>query len=253
MQLRLLRHGTVDSTNERALAAVAEGRARHGDVHVATHQTAGRGRRGRTWESPADEGLYLTLVLLPERPLRPPALTMGAGLAVLEAARTLGAGRARLKWPNDLLVPGEGGPEAKLAGILVEARGADPGRPHAVIGIGINVLQTEFPAPLEAERAVTSLRRLGLAVTLESTLDALLEGLAPRMQAALERPEAVARDYAEALGLVGRAVRVVLATGERRGRLDGLALDGLRLATSGGEERLALEHVQALEAAPESS
>src|SRR5688572_12997594 len=195
--MRVLRHGVVDSTNERALASVADGSARHGDVHVAEGQSAGRGRRGNAWASARGEGLYLSLVLLPAAPPRPVALTMGAGLAVLEAVHALGARAASLKWPNDVLVG-----DAKLAGILVEARGLHPA--HAVVGIGLNVRQREFPGELERERAVTSLARLGLACSLEDALATLLVRLAERMETACARPEEVARAYAEALGLVGR-------------------------------------------------
>lgn len=246
MELHRIRHEVVDSTSERALAAVAAGTARHGDVHEAEAQTAGRGRRGASWASARGEGLYLSLVLLPQRAPRPAALTMGAGLAVLEAVHALGARTARLKWPNDVLARDAHGRDAKLAGILVESRGLDPARPHAVVGVGLNVLQRAFPPELERERAVTSLARLGCATTLDAARAELLARLAARMDEACEHPEACARDYALALGLVGRAVRVRLGSEERRGRLDGVTLDGLVLSG----ERLALEHVQALAEEP---
>ena len=247
MKLTLIRHDVVDSSNERALAAIAGGSAQHGDVHLARAQTSGRGRRGSSWASAADEGLYLSLVLLPEKAPRAAALTMGAGLAVLEAVHALGARTARLKWPNDVLAPDARGRAAKLAGILVEARGLDPSRPHAVVGVGLNVRQRAFPPELERERAVTSLALLGGEVELEHALEVLLARLAERLDEACAHPESSARAYAAALGLVGCDVRVRLGQEERRGRLDGLALDGLVL----GGERLALEHVQALELATE--
>ena len=249
MITRLLRHGLVDSTNERALAAIASGEARHGDVHVAEAQSAGRGRLGRGWSSPRGEGLYLSLVLLPGTVPNPAALTMAAGLGVLAGVHSLGAKAARLKWPNDVLAPDATGADAKLAGILVETRGLDPARPHAVVGVGLNVAQRSFPPELVRERAVTSLARLGLAVEREAALETLLAALAPRLVEACEAPATSAGDYARALGLVGRAVRVRDARGERRGRLLGLTLAGVELALeSGARERVALEHVQGLEA-----
>ena len=241
MELRLLRHCRVDSTNERALTAIAEDTACHGDVHFAEEQSAGRGRLGRGWVSAPGEGLYLSLVLLPEAAPHPAALTMGAGLAVLESVHALGEPRARLKWPNDVLVAG-----AKLAGILVEARGHAP--LHAVVGIGLNVRQREFPRELEAERAVTSLARLGVERTLDEAAHALLTRLAPRLEQACTRPQETARDYAGMLDLVGSEVRVVLGRAERRGRLEALTLEGLVLATPDDESvRCLLEHVQVLE------
>jgi BirA family biotin operon repressor/biotin-[acetyl-CoA-carboxylase] ligase len=242
--MRLLRHGRVDSTNARALAAIASGEARHGDVHVAAGQSAGRGRLGRSWESPDGEGLYMTVVLLPARMPNPAALTMAAGLGVLEAVHALGARTARLKWPNDVLAGG-----AKLAGILVEARGLDPDRPQAVVGVGLNVRQRAFPPGLLAERAVTSLALLGLETTPEEARALLCARLAPRLEGACADPGAVARAYAAAGGLLGRRVRVRHGNGEEVGELVALALDGLELrGRDGRAARVALEHAQAVEA-----
>ena len=130
---RIVRHGLVDSTSERAFAALAAGEARHRDVHVARAQSAGRGSRGRSWDSQDGAGLYASVVLLPEPPAPPPAaLTMAAGLAVRDLLLELGLA-ARLKWPNDVLVGG-----AKIAGILIEAR-IQEDRVFLMIGTGINV------------------------------------------------------------------------------------------------------------------
>ncbi len=249
MNARLFQHGLVDSTNERALAAIAAGTARHGDVHVAEGQTAGRGRLGRGWSSPSGEGLYLSLVLLPAAAPHPAALTMAAGLGVLEGVRTLGVESARLKWPNDVLVPELDGTLAKLAGILVETRGLDPARPHAVVGVGLNVLQREFPPELVRERAVTSLARLGLGWTLAEALGGLRSTLAPRLEQACAAPAAIAADYARAGELLGRTVRIRAGRETNVGRLLGLTLDGLELALAkGGRTRVPLEHAQGVEA-----
>jgi BirA family biotin operon repressor/biotin-[acetyl-CoA-carboxylase] ligase len=247
MPARVFRHELVDSTNERALAAVADGSARHLDAHVAEAQSAGRGRLGRAWASPAGEGVYLSLVLLPTRAPHPAALTMAAGLGVLRTVRALGVASARLKWPNDVLAL-EDGALAKLAGILVETRGLDPARPHAVVGVGLNVRQREFAAELVRERAVTSLARLGLVCTCDEALATLLTTLSEALERAVAAPEAVARDYAAACELVGRAVRVRDGRGEHVGRLVALDLGGLELAlASDARERVALEHALAVE------
>jgi BirA family biotin operon repressor/biotin-[acetyl-CoA-carboxylase] ligase len=241
-----VRHGVVDSTSERAFAALAAGTASDGDVHVAAGQTAGRGRRGARWESAPGEGLYASVVLLPAPPAPPaPAVTMMAGLAVLDGVRALGLRAARLKWPNDVLVG-----EAKLAGILVETRGLDPAAPHFVVGIGVNVVQRAFPPELERERAVTSLAREGIEATPDALLDALLDALPRRWEAALEQPQGLARDYLEAAGLAGRSVRVVLADEEVEGLVGHIdPARGLTLASPGGSLRtVPLEHVRALRA-----
>lgn len=246
---RIVRHGRVDSTSERALAALAAGEARHGDVHVARAQSAGRGRRGARWESAEGEGLFASYVLLPAPPGPPaPLATMSAGLAVLDAVRALGLSRARLDWPNDLVVG-----DAKLAGVLVETRGLDPQRPHLVVGIGLNVRQASFSAELERERSVTSLLREGVEVELDTALLRLTDALRERWRVAVEDPDSVPPRYVEEAGLTRGPVRVEHAGGELLGRIRALDLRlGLQLETGAGERHvLPLEHVRAV--APESA
>ncbi len=243
MQFQLIRHGVVDSTNARALDAIEEGAARHGDVHAARGQTRGRGRLGRTWVSAADEGLYLSVVLLPPPPpLSPVVLTMATGLGVLAAVRVLGV-EASLEWPNDVVV----GP-AKLAGILVEARGLDPVAPHHVVGVGLNVSQRSFPDELTAERSVTSLALQGVSVTLDEARERVLAELSDALESAFHDSAGLARDYLQELGCRGARVRVQAGARTLEGRLSDLTPEkGLRLVTEGGrEEELALEHVSSL-------
>lgn len=243
MEFRIIGHGMVDSTSERAFAALAEGSARHGDVHVARGQTAGRGRRGARWESPVDQGLYASVVLKPGKPWEPAAVTMGAGLAVLAALVDLGLAGARLKWPNDLLVG-----RSKLCGILAEARGLDPAAPECVLGIGVDVAQREFPPELIAERPVTSLALSGVETSPERVLAALLPRLGAELDRVLEAPEDVAARYFAALGVVGRRVRVETGGETLVGLLRGANLArGLEIEREvGPPRRVRLEHVRAL-------
>lgn len=137
-------HVSIGSTNDRALAWARAG-APHGAMVTADEQTAGRGRQGRRWVSPAGEGLYASVVLRPAQGWSPrwAALGLAVGLGVREGL----AGwlpELKLKWPNDLLVEGR-----KLAGVLCETRWQGSA-PDVVIGFGINVLQRELPAELRA-------------------------------------------------------------------------------------------------------
>jgi len=121
----LVRLETVDSTNAEALRRAADG-APHGTVIVAAAQSEGRGRRGRTWTSPAGN-LHATIIVRPERTPMGGQLAFVAALAAGEALRPYAP--VRFKWPNDLLLDG-----AKLGGILIEiVDGA------AVVGIGVNL------------------------------------------------------------------------------------------------------------------
>ena len=132
----------------------------------AEQQTAGRGRQGRVWDSPAGNLYASTLVAL--RPGDPPAagLALVAAVALEEAVR--GAlpepSALRLKWPNDLLLAG-----AKLSGILLERRAA-----HVVVGVGVNVAHH----PALADRATTSLRAAGATVDAATLLENLADGFA---------------------------------------------------------------------------
>ncbi len=240
MRRNLIQHDSVDSTNERALCAIAAGAARDGDVHVAREQTAGRGRRGHAWHSARDEGLYLSMVLLPPPPpLSPAGLTMAGGLAVHATARALLGSSAELclKWPNDLLYAGR-----KLAGVLVETRGLDPAAPHYVIGIGLNVSQRSFPAGLEA----TSLALCGCTASRELVQELLLENLGRETRAAVDRDPELPLRFLACLGLKDRLVRVFTTTQHHEGRLRGLDWEqGLLLE---GRPSLALEWITGVQA-----
>lgn len=123
------------STNEDALALAASG-ATTPFVCLAERQLAGRGRRGRSWQSPLGANIYLSLCLSFEQGASAlEGLSLVVGLGVLEALRRSGLDdRAGLKWPNDLWVGGR-----KLAGILIELAGDMDGRCQVVIGVGINL------------------------------------------------------------------------------------------------------------------
>jgi BirA family biotin operon repressor/biotin-[acetyl-CoA-carboxylase] ligase len=247
VKFRLIHHGLVDSTSERAFASLAEGTARSGDVHLARGQTVGRGRQGRAWHSAPDEGIYLSLVLLPDPPpYKPAALTIATGLAVVEALTDLGlppfgARAPRLKWPNDVCVAG-----AKLSGILTESRALDARRPHYVVGLGLNVRQRTFPAELSAERPVTSLALLGVEVTLRVASETLLARLGPRLAEVRREHRRLATDFLAASELEGRAVRVRFGQESIEGRVLGLSLSGgLELrAEDGATRHLPLEFVR---------
>lgn len=228
---------TVGSTMTEAAAWAADG-APHGALVVAEAQTAGRGRHGRTWTAAPGESLLLSVVLRPHLPAERLALVgLAAGLAAAEAAAALGV-EARLKWPNDVLARSPSGALAKLAGVLAEAswtRG--PGaRPAVILGVGLNVRQTAFPAGL----AATSLRlATGRDVERLAPLGPFLERLAARLAEAERAPGVLLAAVEARLVSVGET-RSVRFPGTGRpalsGTVLGLAPDGaLRLATPAGE------------------
>ncbi|MSO92169.1 MAG: biotin--[acetyl-CoA-carboxylase] ligase [Rhodospirillales bacterium] len=154
---RLVALETIDSTNAEAkrLAAQGEESAPDGTLVWALAQTAGRGRRGRRWESP-EGNLYCSLILRPEVSVaRAAELAFVAALAVYDTIGSLcSPGQsAACKWPNDVLLNGR-----KVSGILLESQSrADGGLDWLVLGVGINVES----APAQAEFPATALHREG--------------------------------------------------------------------------------------------
>ncbi len=147
---RLIGLGTVDSTNDEAkrLALEGEESAPDGTIVWAKEQTAGRGRRGRSWSSPPGN-LYCSLILRPDVPAEKAAeLSFVAALAVFDMLGRVGepGHQVDLKWPNDILLN-----DRKVAGILLEAETGGSANPEwIVLGLGVNVGvfpgDTDFPA-----------------------------------------------------------------------------------------------------------
>ena len=133
------------STNDVA-AALAEQGASQGTTVIASAQTAGRGRLGRTWQSPAGAGLYVSIVF--RDPRLAPLLTLAGGVAVADGITTATGLPVEIKWPNDIVVR-EGRHRSrrlKLAGILAEASTGAEGLQHVILGFGINVQSDAAPA-----------------------------------------------------------------------------------------------------------
>lgn len=204
---------------------------------LADHQTAGRGRLDRVWEDRPGTALALSVVV-PH--LDPPGwLPLTAGLAVRSALRGEGVD-AHLKWPNDVLLPGDG--DRKVCGILCQAV---PGV-GAVVGIGINVTQERADLPVAT---ATSLRLVGAEVDRTDLAGAVLTYLR-RWHADVSAGGAAAaaarRAYEDACSTLGRRVVVHRPDGSREEvETTGIEVDGsLRVAGPGGSATVAAGDVQ---------
>ena len=147
-------HETLASTNDRAKQLAFEG-AVHGTVVIANAQSAGRGRYGRSFFSPAHTGLYLSLVLRPTTPIDAAAhITMSSAVSVCQAIAPWSKQEPQIKWINDIYLG-----ERKLGGILSEAQfGLESGSlDSAVVGIGLNVATAEHEFPTELQHKAVSL------------------------------------------------------------------------------------------------
>jgi BirA family transcriptional regulator, biotin operon repressor / biotin---[acetyl-CoA-carboxylase] ligase len=232
----ILRFDSLPSTNTEAARQAAQG-APEGLCIVAREQTKGRGRAGRVWVSPADAGLYFSIVLRPVRlPARSwPLLTLMAALAVRDALLEACELETDIKWPNDILAN-----ERKLCGILAETVEAETGR-AVIIGIGINLHDGAFPPELET--VATSISSLtGNTPDIERLLSSLVRALEQRYEIlqATNGEEETIREWSQHSSYAqGRKVRVSLDAEKFDGLTRGLEPDGaLRVETFTGEIRI---------------
>ena len=212
-------HETIGSTNQRARELAEEGAA-HGTLVTAGEQTAGRGRQGRTWQTPAGVAIAASVILRDFDELLP----LRAGLAVADVAGT----HALVKWPNDVWIEGK-----KVAGILAESRDD-----WAVLGIGVNVALDPATLPPDVAAIAGTLGRDTSEI--EATLSELLEHLAQRLHE--PKPETLAA-LRERDALLGRAVQWDGGHGEGAGIDDGGGLivrldDGTTTTLNAGEVTL---------------
>ena len=215
----LLWFDSIDSTNTRAKELAAQG-APHGTVLIADHQTGGRGRRGRSFHSPAGTGIYLSVILRPNcNPAGLMHLTCAAAVAMCDAVESACGIRPGIKWTNDLVCGSR-----KLAGILTELGLSATGTvDYAIIGIGINCCQEEADFPEEIRSIAGSLRSVtGREVRREQVAAAMLDALYRMDQSLLTNREEILDRYRSDCITLGKEVSVVKADGSVR---HGTALD----------------------------
>ncbi len=232
----------VDSTNAEAFRRL-EGGAAPAFFVLAERQTAGRGRRGRTWVSPFAENIYYSLLLRIEGGAgQLDGMSLVVGLAVLGALREQGISGAGLKWPNDVLVSGR-----KIAGILLEMIGDPADVCHVVVGIGVNVNMRDVES---VDQPWTSMRNeLGELVDRNAFIKSLNAYLFRYLAIHKNQGFQALRASWEAAHLwQGRDVRLTAAAQHVDGQVLGvdvrgalrLLVDGVEHQYSGGELSLRL-------------
>jgi BirA family biotin operon repressor/biotin-[acetyl-CoA-carboxylase] ligase len=221
------------STNA-TLRELAAAGASDGTVVAAGEQTAGRGRHGRSWSSPAGAGLYVSLLVRPRLEAREvQTLTFVAAVAVAETLEGLGVGGVEIKWPNDVLVRGR-----KVCGVLTEASFLDGRLDWAVVGIGVNL--TAAAVPPDPLIAATSLEAEGVAATNIELLGLLLGPFGRWYETLAERGPADVVARWEALAPMARGAAVTVDDGREvyEAVTEGVTADGhLRVRRRDGEAR----------------
>lgn len=178
-------YGKVDSTNE-AGRELADDGAPSGTVVLCREQTAGKGRAGHSWYSPADAGVYLSMIFHPADLSHPAMISILGGLGVVERLDGRFPGLAPgLKWPNDVVAGGR-----KLGGVLAEAAWSESRVRYLVVGVGINVRPLDGAAPPDVVARATAIDAvIGGTTPLVDVADCVIAGLEawlPRPPAALE-------------------------------------------------------------------
>ena len=210
---------SIGSTNTHA-KELAAGGAPNGTVLIADSQTAGRGRMGRSFQSPPGAGIYMSVILRPNcRPTELMHLTCAAAVALCDAVETALGFRPGIKWINDLVVSGK-----KLAGILTELS-IDPGTglvDYAVVGIGINCTQKQDELPEDIRHMACSTAMVtGKPIDRSRLAAAMITALENMSRSLLTEKDAIMARYRRDCVTLGAEV-VVLREDRRR---EGIALD----------------------------
>lgn len=213
---------SVDSTNNYARRIAEEG-AGNGTLVIADEQTGGKGRRGRTWETPKGANIAMTLLLRPKiRPEHASRLTLLMAMAVARGIRSVTGLEAGIKWPNDVVVHGK-----KVCGILTEMSTEVDYINYVVIGAGINVNQESFPeeirhiaGSLSAELG-KNISRAELAASIMEELERLYEIFLPT-----EDLSKLYEEYNQICVNRGHPIRVMEPGHEYNGTTEGINADG---------------------------
>ena len=219
----------TDSTNIRAKVLGDEG-APHGTLVIAQKQNAGRGRRGRTWVSPAGESVYMTLLLKPDIAIANASmLTLVAAMAVAGAVDKMmeKPHSCGIKWPNDIIINGK-----KLCGILTEMSAEEDYIHHIVIGMGINVNTSCFSPEV---------REVATSMMLETGRRFVRADMVAEVMAYFEKYYEIFIRTQDLSGLVdayngmlincGRQVRIIEQTGEQIATAEGITAAGSLVVT----------------------
>ncbi len=227
---RLIYHPSVSSTMETAREQVLLG-APNGTVVVAGTQEHGKGRFDRDWISP-DGGVYLSIILYPAEQVSG-FLTILASLAVLDSVEEISGLKAKIKWPNDVLVDGK-----KVCGILaVSGESPSKGR-YAIVGIGINIGIDAKAHPEIAESGTGLNAASGLIISRNDLLSRLLENFEKRYTRMSEGESQLA-EWSGALVTLGQKVTVKTSTNTYQGMAESVDAEGcLRLRLENGELKI---------------
>lgn len=231
---KVVYYDTTDSTNSQARLA-GENAGIHGTLFVADRQASGKGRRGRSWDSPEGVSIYMTILLRPQLlPVKAPMLTLVMALSVAEAVKEVTGLDACIKWPNDIVLN-----KKKICGILTEMSTEIDYINYVVTGVGINVNQKDFPEEIK-KTATSLLLEQGTAVKRSELIAAVMRRYEENYEAFMRQEDLseLLEKYNEILVNRGHEVRILDPKGEYNACSSGINEKGeLIVKTSEGEEK----------------
>ena len=224
----------LGSTNDEAWELIQNGEASHGMIVITDYQTQGKGRGGNSWFMSPSKGLALSLILLEPMSLEIAGLIpLVAGVAMAKTLKNQG-GSPTLKWPNDILFRGK-----KTGGILCESKISGQSVQSMVVGIGLNVNETEIDFPDELKETATSLsmesghthqRELVAAI-----FTTFFEQYWERLQ---ESPEEIINDWTSLCGHLGKSVSFNFKGKNLSGIFKKIDQNGHACITIGSDEKV---------------
>lgn len=214
----VLYYAMTSSTMDVAKQAVTDGAA-EGTIVIADQQTAGRGRLGRTWLSPPESSILLSIILYPKLD-ELPRLNMATCLAVAQSIEKVTGLKPSIKWPNDVLIGGK-----KVSGMIMESDVQGDIVRYAIVGIAVNVNLEPSSIHEIAETATSLKEELGHEVSRLEVLEALL-GEFEDIYGAMRRGKPIDKDWRRRLETLGREVTVRCGQDVREGYAESVDEDG---------------------------
>lgn len=221
MEYNVIHYEEIDSTNTEA-RRLSKGGAEHGLVIVAEKQTAGKGRRGRNWESPAGRNLYFSILLRPElKPKKAPMLTIVMAYSVAKVLHEQESLPVQIKWPNDLVLF-----KKKVCGILTEMNMNGCQVEDVIVGVGINVNTEGFPQELH-DKATSLYLEKGVQIERKELLQKVLNEFQKQYMLFLEVQELSFLQESYNRMLINRNQEVLVLAPEGEYRADALGINEL--------------------------
>lgn len=221
MEYNVIHYEEIDSTNTEA-RRLSKGGAEHGLVIVAEKQTAGKGRRGRNWESPAGRNLYFSILLRPElKPKKAPMLTIVMAYSVAKVLHEQESLPVQIKWPNDLVLF-----KKKVCGILTEMNMNGCQVEDVIVGVGINVNTEGFPQELH-DKATSLYLEKGVQIERKELLQKVLNEFQKQYVLFLEVQELSFLQESYNRMLINRNQEVLVLAPEGEYRADALGINEL--------------------------